>query len=72
MAVRDWLERVLDWPVLRQVRDRDAKGLGRTAFSRRTIELTPRTTTSEKVVKSVCPYCAVGCGQRRTTSSRSC
>jgi formate dehydrogenase major subunit len=52
-----------EWPVLRQVRDRDPKGLGHTAFSRRTIDLAPRTTTSQKVVRSVCPYCAVGCGQ---------
>ena len=24
----------------------------------------PRTATADKVVQSVCPYCAVGCGQR--------
>jgi formate dehydrogenase major subunit len=51
------------WPALKQVRDRDPKGLGRTSFSKRSIELTPRTATSDKVVKSICPYCAVGCGQ---------
>jgi formate dehydrogenase major subunit len=51
------------WPALRQVRDRDPKGLGRTSLSKRSIELTPRTATSDKVVKSICPYCAVGCGQ---------
>ena len=63
MAIRDWLGRMSEWPVLRQIKDRDPTGLGATAFSKRTIELTPRTTTSEKVVRSVCPYCAVGCGQ---------
>jgi formate dehydrogenase major subunit len=51
------------WPALKQVRDRDPKGLGRTSFSKRSIELTPRTATSDEVVKSICPYCAVGCGQ---------
>ena len=63
MAIRDWLGRMSEWPVLRQIKDRDPTGLGATAYSKRTIELTPRTTTSEKVVRSICPYCAVGCGQ---------
>jgi formate dehydrogenase major subunit len=26
--------------------------------------MTPRTSTADRVVQSVCPYCAVGCGQR--------
>jgi formate dehydrogenase major subunit len=26
--------------------------------------MAPRTTTADRVVQSVCPYCAVGCGQR--------
>jgi formate dehydrogenase major subunit len=52
-----------EWPLIRQLKERDPKGLGRTAFSRRTIELVPRTRTADNVVKSVCPYCAVGCGQ---------
>src|SRR6266513_479468 len=51
------------WPVLRLRRRGDPKGLGAPAFSRRSIELTPRTRTADKVVGSVCPYCAVGCGQ---------
>jgi formate dehydrogenase major subunit len=51
------------WPALQQLKRRDATGLGRTAFSKRTIELTPRTGTADRVVKSICPYCAVGCGQ---------
>jgi formate dehydrogenase major subunit len=63
VAIRDWLGRMSEWPVLRQIKDRDPTGLGATAYSKRTIELTPRTTTSEKVVRSICPYCAVGCGQ---------
>src|SRR6202035_794933 len=50
-------------PLLRQLRG-DPLGLGRSARSRRSEELTPRTKTADRVVQSVCPYCAVGCGQR--------
>jgi formate dehydrogenase major subunit len=39
-------------------------GRGPAARSRRTDELTPRTSTADRVVGSVCPYCAVGCAQR--------
>ncbi len=42
----------------------DLFGLGRAAQSRRSRTLTPRTQTADKVVQSVCPYCAVGCGQK--------
>jgi formate dehydrogenase major subunit len=49
-------------PLLRQLRD--PLGLGRAAQSKRSAHLTPRTKTADKVVQSVCPYCAVGCGQR--------
>jgi formate dehydrogenase major subunit len=49
-------------PLLRQVRD--PLGLGRAARSRRSEALQPRTRTADRMVKSVCPYCAVGCGQR--------
>ena len=38
-------------------------GLGTTAASARTAALAPRTSTADRVVSSVCPYCAVGCGQ---------
>lgn len=57
------LDRASGWPVLRQLRDRDPTSLGRTSFSKRSIELIPRTKTADKVVKSICPYCGVGCGQ---------
>jgi formate dehydrogenase major subunit len=52
-----------DWPVLRQLRAGDIHGLRDTARSRRTDELTARTETADHQVPSVCPYCAVGCGQ---------
>src|SRR5215218_278266 len=51
------------WPLLRQLRG-DPLGLGRAAQSVRSRDLRPRTDGAERVVKSVCPYCAVGCGQR--------
>jgi hypothetical protein len=53
----------MDHPLLRQLRD-DALGMGWAARSRHSEELVPRTRTADKVVQSVCPYCAVGCGQR--------
>src|SRR5712672_855818 len=50
-------------PFLRQLKG-DPLGLGRSARSRWSEELEPRTKTADRVVQSVCPYCAVGCGQR--------
>ena len=54
----------LDWPVLRQLRSGDVLGRGPAVTSQRTRDLTPRTATADRMVRSVCPYCAVGCGQR--------
>ncbi len=51
------------WPVVRQLRSGDLLGRGEAAKSGPTRRLTPRTATADQVVKSVCPYCAVGCGQ---------
>jgi formate dehydrogenase major subunit len=48
-------------PLVRQLRD--PLGLGAAAQSRRSQTLTARTKGADKVVKSICPYCAVGCGQ---------
>jgi formate dehydrogenase major subunit len=42
----------------------DRLGLGSAAQSRRSRELEARTKTADRVVPSVCPYCAVGCGQK--------
>jgi formate dehydrogenase major subunit len=50
-------------PVLRQLAG-DPLGLSKAAQSERSRTLKPRTTTADKVVKSVCPFCAVGCGQK--------
>lgn len=54
----------LEWPVIRQLRSADAFGRGPAVTSKHTRALTPRTTTADRVVQSVCPYCAVGCGQK--------
>jgi formate dehydrogenase major subunit len=54
----------LQWPVIRQVRTGDVLGRGPAVTSERTRAMTPRTSTADRVVQSVCPYCAVGCGQR--------
>jgi formate dehydrogenase major subunit len=56
-------KRIGSWPVLRQLQG-DPLGLGRAAQSPRFAALRPRTDTADRVVPSVCPYCAVGCGQR--------
>ncbi|MDX6449077.1 MAG: formate dehydrogenase major subunit [Gaiellaceae bacterium] len=50
------------WPVLRQL-DGDPLGRGKSARSEYTEQLHARTATADHVVKSVCPYCAVGCAQ---------
>ena len=55
---------MLEWPVVRQVRSGDLLGRGPAVTSQHTRDLTPRTSTADRVVQSVCPYCAVGCGQR--------
>ena len=52
-----------EWPVIKQAVRRDASAFGETAYSRRTIELHPRTRDADEPVRSICPYCAVGCGQ---------
>jgi formate dehydrogenase major subunit len=50
-------------PLLRQL-IADPLGLGSAAQSRRSRELRARTRTADRVVQSICPYCAVGCGQK--------
>jgi formate dehydrogenase major subunit len=65
MGVR---ETFLPWPVLRQAvavatGRGDASGRGAAVRSTATDRLTPRIADADRVVGSVCPYCAVGCGQ---------
>jgi formate dehydrogenase major subunit len=58
------LRLVLEWPVFRQLSSGDLFGRGPAVTSQRTRAINPRTSTADRVVQSVCPYCAVGCGQR--------
>jgi formate dehydrogenase major subunit len=51
------------WPLVRQLRGGDRLGRGAAAQTRHSLELTPRTEGADKIVKSICPFCAVGCGQ---------
>jgi formate dehydrogenase major subunit len=62
MDVEGVRARVGRWPLLRQL-DGDRRGLGSAARSARTESLHPRTADADHVVGSICPYCAVGCGQ---------
>ena len=60
MGVRTWIE---SWPAYRQLSGGDVLGRGAAAKSRTSSRLAPRTQTADQVIKSICPYCAVGCGQ---------
>ena len=51
------------WPIFRQIKNGDVFGLDASAVSARTESLAARTKHADKVVDSVCPYCAVGCAQ---------
>ena len=61
MSTRNFIP---SWSVLRQIAGKDKLALGKAAQSSRHANLMPRTAQADEVVKSVCPYCAVGCGQR--------
>ena len=50
--------------LLKQLTSGDRLALGKAAKSRRSEELQARTATADRMVQSVCPYCAVGCAQR--------
>jgi formate dehydrogenase major subunit len=58
MGTRSWIG---SWPVYRQLTGADRRGVGPAAKKGQSPEA--RTSTADQVVKSVCPYCAVGCGQ---------
>jgi formate dehydrogenase major subunit len=61
MGVRTWIR---EWPVYRQLTGTDPLGRGAAAKSERSETLRARTETADSMARSVCPYCAVGCGQR--------
>lgn len=54
----------LGWPMVRQFTGADKLGRGKAAQSRRSATLEPRTVHADKVVDSICPFCAVGCAQK--------
>ena len=56
--LKDLLSR---WPVIRQIQT-GSNGNGAESWSERTRTLQPKTAGAE-VARSICPYCAVGCGQ---------
>jgi formate dehydrogenase major subunit len=57
-------KRLRAWPVVRQLTSGDHLGLGTAAQSADSQALRPRTDDADAVVGSICPFCAVGCGQR--------
>ncbi len=59
--MKTWLDA---WPVYRQLTGSDPLGRGKAARSKATESVVARTATADRVVQSVCPYCAVGCGQK--------
>jgi formate dehydrogenase major subunit len=61
MGIRDLIPA---WSVVRQLGTKDRFALGEAARSSRQANLIPRTAEADEVVRSICPYCAVGCGQR--------
>ena len=52
---------LMHWPLVRQIMT-GADGTGAESMSARTRNLRPKNEGAE-VARSVCPYCAVGCGQ---------
>jgi formate dehydrogenase major subunit len=58
MKITDFINR---WPVVQQIIT-GGDGMHRDAMSERTRNLAPKHQGAE-VARSVCPYCAVGCGQ---------
>jgi formate dehydrogenase major subunit len=62
-VIRAISDALASWPVVRQLRERDPLALGKAVQSERQRTLRPRIADAEHVVQSICPYCAVGCGQ---------
>jgi formate dehydrogenase major subunit len=60
MPIASW---IADWPLIRQFREGDPLGLGRAVQSGHSRTLKPRIDESDHTVRSICPYCAVGCAQ---------
>jgi formate dehydrogenase major subunit len=61
VGVGSWIGR---WPVYRQLTGADPLGRGKAAQSPQSAAKQPRTEQADRMARSVCPYCAVGCGQQ--------
>ena len=61
MGALTWIKA---WPVYRQLTGTDPLGRGAAVKSEPSSRLVARTRTADQVVKSVCPYCAVGLTRR--------
>ena len=57
------LRSLRDWPLVRQLAEGDPLGLGKAARSTQSANLSPRIAGADSATPSICPYCAVGCGQ---------
>jgi formate dehydrogenase major subunit len=55
---------VRSWPLFRQLTGPDPLGRGAAVESNSPDEWHARTADADTVTRSVCPFCAVGCGQR--------
>lgn len=60
MGIRELIDA---WPVRRQLGGSDPLGRGAAARSSGTDRKAARTEHADGVTKSICPFCAVGCGQ---------
>jgi formate dehydrogenase major subunit len=63
-GARDLRSLIRNWPVYRQLTGGDRLGRGAAVRSPETEHAAPRTESAARMAQSVCPYCAVGCGQR--------
>jgi formate dehydrogenase major subunit len=61
VGVKTWIE---GWPLVRQARGDDPLARGAAARSVGTDAKRARTSDADSVTKSICPFCAVGCGQQ--------
>jgi formate dehydrogenase major subunit len=55
---------VRSWPLFRQLTGSDPLGRGAAVESNSSDEWHARTDEADSVTRSVCPFCAVGCGQK--------
>ena len=57
------VQRLASWPVVRQLTEGDVLGAGRSVQTAQSRALVPRIDEADSVARSICPFCAVGCGQ---------